>query len=169
MKCPGLVADDLSGFWRFSKPGDRDATGGTDGAVSGGNARFAVAAAEQGSAFVPFAAGLRDILCVKHERVVGRDNCVRYDGRVLQIPEQRHRHHFVKVTVQVHEYPDGAIALFHGPRRFAGYTEDGTLIPEDEQTRSAAGARSATCPVDLWITLRVIHNPTGPSTTEADI
>src|SRR5271165_1836084 len=36
MKCPGLVADDLSGFWRFSKPGDRDATGGTDGAVSGG-------------------------------------------------------------------------------------------------------------------------------------
>src|SRR5271166_4868996 len=36
MKCPGLVADDLSGFWRFSKPGDRDATGGTDGAASGG-------------------------------------------------------------------------------------------------------------------------------------
>jgi hypothetical protein len=27
------------------------------------NARFAVAAAEQGSAFVPSAAGLRDILC----------------------------------------------------------------------------------------------------------
>src|SRR5207253_4537235 len=24
-------------------------------------------------------------------------------------------------------------------------------------------------PVDLWITLRVAHNPTGPSTTEADI
>ena len=36
MKCPGLVADDLSGFWRFSKPGNRDATRGTDGTVSGG-------------------------------------------------------------------------------------------------------------------------------------
>src|SRR5712691_1168922 len=36
MRCPDLVADDLSGFWRFSKPGDRDATRGTDGAVSGG-------------------------------------------------------------------------------------------------------------------------------------
>src|SRR5229473_1269874 len=36
MECPGLVADDLSGFWRSSKPGDRDATRGTDGAVSGG-------------------------------------------------------------------------------------------------------------------------------------
>ncbi len=80
---------------------------------------------------MPFAAGLRDILCIKHERVVGRDNCVRYDGRILQIPEQRHRHHFVKVTVQVHEYPDGTMALFHGPRRLAGYTADGSLIAEE--------------------------------------
>ena len=102
------------------------------------NARFAVAAAEEGSAFVPFAAGLQDILCIKHERVVGRDNCVRYNGRVLQIPEQRHRHHFVKVTIQVHDYPDGTIALFHGPRRLAGYTADGALIPEEAQTKSAA-------------------------------
>ena len=102
------------------------------------NARFAVAPAEEGSAFVPFAAGLRDILCSKHERVVGRDNCVRYDGRILQIPEQRHRHHFVKVTVQVHEYPDGTIALFHGPRRLAGYTADGGLIREEIPIQSAA-------------------------------
>jgi hypothetical protein len=35
-------------------------------------------------------------LCVKHERVAGRGNCVRYDGRIVQIPEQRHCHHFVK-------------------------------------------------------------------------
>jgi hypothetical protein len=133
------------------------------------NARFAVAAAEEGSAFVPFAAGLQDILCIKHERVVGRDNCVRYQGRVLQIPEQRHRHHFVKVSVQVHQYPDATIALFHGPRRLAGYTADDALIPEEIPTKSAAQARSAARPVDLWITLRVTHNPTGPSTTEADI
>ena len=133
------------------------------------NARFAVASAEEGSAFVPFVASLRDILCIKHERVVGRDNCVRYDGRILQIPEQRHRHHFVKVTVQVHEYPDGTMALFHGPRRLAGYTADGTLIAKGIPTRSAASARSAASPVDLWITRCVTHNSTGPSTTEADI
>lgn len=102
------------------------------------NARFAVAAAEEGSAFVPFAGDVRDILCSKHERVVGRDNCVRYDGRILQIPEQRHRHHFVKATVQVHAYPDGTIALFHGPRRLAGYTADGTLIAEEIPIQSAA-------------------------------
>jgi hypothetical protein len=84
------------------------------------------------------AAGLRDILCIKHERVVGRDNCVRYAGRILQIPEQRHRHHFVKAKVQLHEYPDGTMALFHGPRRLAGYTVDATLIQQEVLARSAA-------------------------------
>ena len=64
---------------------------------------------------MPFAAGLRDILCIKHERVVGRDNCVRYEGRILQIPEQRHRHHFVKATVQVHEYPTARSRCFTAP------------------------------------------------------
>jgi hypothetical protein len=63
---------------------------------------------------------------------------VRYAGRVLQIPEQRHRQHFVKVTVQVHEYPNGTLAISHGPRRLAGYRPDGTLIEEDAATRSAA-------------------------------
>jgi transposase len=102
------------------------------------NRRFAVAATEEGSAFVPFLGALHDILCIRHERVVGNDNCIRYEGRVLQIPEQRHRRHFVKVTVQVHEYPDSTLAIFHGPRRLAGYHPDGTLIEEDATTRSAA-------------------------------
>ena len=48
-------------------------------------------AAEEGTAFVPFVGALDDILCVQDERVVGNDNTVRYGGRVLQIPEQRHR------------------------------------------------------------------------------
>jgi transposase len=102
------------------------------------NGRFAVAAAEAGNAFVPFLGALRDILCIRHERVVGNDNCVRYAGRVLQIPEQRHRRHFVKVSVQVHEYPDGTLAVFHGPRRLASYRPDDTLIEDGAGMRSAA-------------------------------
>jgi hypothetical protein len=39
-----------------------------------------VVAAEEGSAFVAFAAGLPDIPCIKHERVAGVNNSVRYDG-----------------------------------------------------------------------------------------
>ena len=69
MKCPGLVADDRSGFWRFSKPGDRDATRGTDGAVCGGVGaasgwavelhRGSGAAGDQRAAFPPAAGPLR--------------------------------------------------------------------------------------------------------------
>jgi transposase InsO family protein len=108
------------------------------------NARFAVAPAEEGSAFVPFVGALDDVLCVQAERVVQNDNTVRYEGRVLQIPEQRHRRHFVKANVRVHEYPDGRLALFHGPRRLADYRSDANLVlglgPEDQihPTRTAA-------------------------------
>lgn len=103
------------------------------------NAQFAVTAAEPGTAFVPYVGRpLEDILCVQDERQVGRDNTVAYTGLSLQIPEQRHRHHFVKATVRVHAYPDGRLAIFHGPRRLAGYQSDGTLDPEENEAKSAA-------------------------------
>jgi hypothetical protein len=102
------------------------------------NARFAVAAAEEGAAFVPFVGALDDILCVQAERVVGNDNTVRYEGRVLQIPEQRHRRPFVKANVRVHEYPDGRLAIFHGPLRLADYEPDGTLVDPIRPARTAA-------------------------------
>jgi hypothetical protein len=102
------------------------------------NARFAVPAAEEGTAFVPFVGALEDVLCVHEERVVGKDNTVRYQGRVLQIPEQRHRRHFVKASVRVHEYPDGRLAIFHGPRRLADYEADGTLIEQNRRVETAA-------------------------------
>ena len=102
------------------------------------NRRFAVAAAEPGSAFVPFAGDLAEILCVQAERVVGRDNCVRYDGLSLQIPAQKHRHHYVKAKVRVHAYGNGTLAVFHGPRRLARYQADGRLLAEEGTTRSAA-------------------------------
>ena len=102
------------------------------------NARFAVPPAEEGSAFVPFVGDLTSALCAKHERIVGNDNCVRFEGLSLQIPEQRHRRHFVRLAVQVRQYPDGALAIFHGPRRLADYASDGTLITNEPQRRTAA-------------------------------
>lgn len=69
---------------------------------------------------------------------VGGDNCVVYRRLSLQIPPDRHRHHYVKATVRVHDYPDGRLAVFHGPRRPALYTAEGTPIPEAATTQSAA-------------------------------
>jgi transposase InsO family protein len=102
------------------------------------NARFAVPPQEEGSAFVPFVGDLSAILCVKHHRTVGNDNCVRFGKLDLQIPEQRHRRHYVRVTVEVRQYGDGSLAIFHGPRRLADYSPDGTLISGESTTRSAA-------------------------------
>lgn len=90
------------------------------------NARFRVTAAEPGTAFVPWVGqGLADILCVQEERTVGNDNTVRYNNLCLQIPADKHRCHYVKAKVRVHEYPDGTLAVFHGPRCLARYTAQG--------------------------------------------
>ena len=89
------------------------------------NARFAIRPEAPGSAFVPFAGKLEDILCIQQERTVGNDNTVRYKSLSLQIPADKHRHHYVKARVRVHEYPDGHLAIFHGPRRLAAYGADG--------------------------------------------
>ena len=104
------------------------------------NARFAVPPEAEGAAFVPFVGlspgALDDTLSVQEDRVVGNDNTVRYRGRVLQIPEDRHRHHYVKARVRVHEYPDGRLAIFHGPRRLAVY--DANANQEGENDKQAA-------------------------------
>jgi hypothetical protein len=101
------------------------------------NARFAVAPAEEGSAF-RHSRPARGTSCASSTNAswVATIACVTTGGSYR--PRAAHRRHFVKVAVQVREYPDGSIAPFHGPRRLAGYTADGTLITEEKQTRSAA-------------------------------
>ena len=96
------------------------------------NRRFSDPPAEPDTAFVPWAnsQSLADILCIQETRVVGNDNTVRYHGRALQIPADKHRHHYVKCKVRVHHYPDNDLAIFHGPRCLARFHDDGTdLVP----------------------------------------
>ncbi len=97
------------------------------------NARFARPAKDTGSAFVAFAGPLEDILCIQEERVVSNDNTLRYKNRSLQIPADRHRHHYVKARVRVHEYPDATLAVFHGPRCLARYRADGSPMETTEE------------------------------------
>ena len=86
---------------------------------------------EPGHAFVPCAGiALEELLCVHEDREVGRDNCVSWQGRRWQIPEQRHRRHYVKATIEMRKYPDGRIAIFDGPRCLARYLADGALIDD---------------------------------------
>jgi transposase len=93
------------------------------------NRRFAVAAAETGSAFVPWTrSDLAEILCHQEDRVVGNDNTVVFGKLRLQIEPSPLRHHFVKVRVQLRRYADDTLAIFYGPRCIGRYQSDGTPI-----------------------------------------
>jgi transposase len=101
------------------------------------NARFARAPALPESAFVAAdPAMLREILCVQEERIVARDNTVAYAGLRLQLPESPLRAHYVKARVVVREYPDGSLAVFHGPRLLARY--DATGQDNEAELKAAA-------------------------------
>lgn len=105
------------------------------------NQRFAVPAAELGTAFIPWVgSSLADRLCVQEDRIVANDNTVRYQGLTLQIPSNQHRFHYVKVMVRVHEYPDGTLAVFHGPRCLAHYDAEGQ-VRESAQPPAITTAR----------------------------
>jgi transposase len=100
------------------------------------NARFAIEAEQSGTAFVTIAGvELGEILCVQEDRQVGNDNCVSFNRLKLQIPETPLRPHFVKAKVKVRQYPDGAYAVFHGPRCLGRYDQKGQAI---QQTRNVA-------------------------------
>jgi hypothetical protein len=103
------------------------------------NREFCVASTLQGTAFVPFLSGsLPDILCEQHERTVGNDNCVSFEGLTLQLPADEMRHHYARTRVRVHRYVDATLAVFHGPRKLAAYDAKGLLATKKEVLRSAA-------------------------------
>ena len=102
------------------------------------NRYFATKPELEASAFVALTQPdqVDEVLCLHTKRVVAHDNTVCHERRVLQIPASPARAHYVKATVRVHEYPDGTLALFHGPRCLARYQADGE--PIDTPNRQAA-------------------------------
>jgi transposase len=82
------------------------------------NARFRVAAAHTGSAFVALRRkNVDDIFSVQQERVVNQDNTVHVDNRVFQIEKTRWRNTLAGMTVEMHEHLDGSVTIHYGPAR----------------------------------------------------
>lgn len=94
------------------------------------NAEFMRAAEQDGTAFVPLPAGveLDEVFCEVHERVVGKDNCVRFNNLVLQLPADEHRFNYVKARLSVRLHWDGSMTLLHGPRVLARFDFEGALL-----------------------------------------
>jgi hypothetical protein len=89
------------------------------------------------------AASLGETLCIQEERVVDRANTVSWGRLRLQLPQSPLRAHYVKARVRVHQYPDAALAVFHGPRCIARFSADGQHAP---LTPTCASATSCSPP-----------------------
>lgn len=90
------------------------------------NVRFRVAAAETGTAFVPYhGTELDKIFSKQHERVIGNDNSVTFGKLKLQIERQTFRFSMAKCRVLVCEHLDGTISVHYGPHVVGRYHANG--------------------------------------------
>ena len=90
---------------------------------------FAHPPAEPTSAFVALGpVDLDQILCHEEPRVVGRDNIVRLNGLLLQIPKQPGRRTCAGLHVLVRRHLDGRHSVWLGPRRLGLYDATGRLL-----------------------------------------
>src|SRR6266540_190066 len=111
------------------------------------NDEFAHSPADPASGFVPVGAiDLEQFLCVRVERVVGRDNTVVLGERVLQIPKQPGRRSCQGRRVTVRQHLDGRYTVSAGPRRLARYDPHGRLVAPDSEVRPTRDRRSARIP-----------------------
>jgi transposase len=79
------------------------------------NQRFAIPAAEPGSAYrePPEDFHPDEVFCFKYQRTVGRDNVVRFGNQRIQIMPTNGRLSYVHARVEVHERVDGSLAVYY--------------------------------------------------------
>jgi transposase len=82
------------------------------------NARFAVPAAQPGTAYRPRPADFvpQQVFCFKYTRVVATDNTLQFAGRGLQVRPDAVRVSYAKTQVEVHERLDGSVAVYYHGR-----------------------------------------------------
>ena len=130
------------------------------------NARFAVPAEQDGSAFVADRTGAwRDILCIQEERLVGNDNTVKWKRLSLQIPAVA-----AAPPLRARQGARPRISRWP-PRRLLGAApacRRRRRRPSEQRPCAGRLSRFGASPaVDLWTSLRDPHNPTAATTTEA--
>jgi transposase len=104
------------------------------------NGRFAVAAAQPGSAFLPLQGqDLERIFALQHERVVQGDNTVEIAHRTLQIEKSPWRNTLAGCSVIVYEHLDGTLSVGYGPHVVGRFNAQGMalMLPEARRRRKA--------------------------------
>jgi transposase len=93
------------------------------------NEKFTVKAEQSGSAFTKVKRqDLELIFAIQHERVVGRDNTVSVEKRVMQIEKGKWRSNLAGCRVTVYEHADQSLSIRYGGNEVGRYTSEGKAI-----------------------------------------
>src|SRR5487761_320261 len=130
------------------------------------NRRFAVAATQPGSAFLPLQGqDLERVFSIQQERTVNRDNTVQVGNILLQIEQTPWRNTLAGCRVTVYEHLDGTLSVGYGPHWVGRFNAQGLPLPEPVARKRRPKAMEKTVAAPPWKTLRVSHFPTAPATT----
>jgi transposase len=130
------------------------------------NRRFAVAAAQPGSAFLPLRGqDLERVFALQHERVVNRDNTVEMAHRPLQIEKTLWRNTLAGCAVTVYEHLDGTLSVAYGPHLVGRFDAQGIPLLEPAVRKRRQKAVEKTVATPPWKTPRVSHFSTATATT----
>ena len=122
----GVLQDRLSSELRLAQASDGDSANQVlQRFAADYNRRFARPPRQADQAWRPAPVDLDRICCFVHERIVGRDNVVQWEGRRLQIPPQARRFSFAGAKVQLHQSLDGRVALYYQDARLEHSTAAG--------------------------------------------
>ena len=137
------------------------------------NRKFAVPAAQPGTAFVPVThLHLDRIFSVHHHRVVANDNTIQFGNRVLQVPSTRFRATLAGCRVTVYEHLNGTLSIGYGPHTVAHFHAQGETTDRrpEKAVESAAAVeirKRHGFPQAAWKAqnaFHTLHSPGGSST-----
>jgi transposase len=106
------------------------------------NERFTVKAEQAGSAFTKVKGqDLALIFAIQHERVVGRDNTVSLDKRVMQIEKGKWRSSLAGCRVTVYEHADQSLSMRYGGNEVGRYDSAGKAIEKPGAQAAGKGRK----------------------------
>jgi transposase len=106
------------------------------------NSKFAVAAAEKGTAFRRTGRTDLDwVFTLQTERVVSKDNTVAIADRSWQLEKNRFRSSLAGCTVTIHEHLDGVVSIRYGPHVVGRYTAEAKPLRATLQPEPGSGGK----------------------------
>ena len=84
------------------------------------------------------------VFAIQSERLVGRDNTVKYKSLILQIERQTWRSSLAGSRVMVYQHFDETISLGYGAHTVGRYSKDGNPLIEKPKVKTPTIASAST-------------------------